>query len=368
MISRTSIYVAAGRAVGAREPDPSVRNPDHLAEALLGEPSALGVDHPVVRALSLPYDEAMQDFDVVTSVRMMMVRTRFIDNALARAIESGIGQVVILGAGFDSHAYRFQALLADARVFEVDRPDTQALKRTRVREALGDPPANLTYVPIDIQHESLPEVLARHAHDHTRRTFFILEGVTMYLPEAAVRSTLQFIGGQPAGSVVVFDFVFSALIEMIARIDIKAVPESNRAWVQRFLDLIKYEPWIFGLPMGSEREFLAEFGLEPRELFAISGDDSLTRYLTKDDGTVVGAAVIAEATARMSQAAPQDPERARQMQRMMSYQLTEAVRVGPVTQTAPGYFGGAGTGTVPAASGQLPSYGGQFGTASSGAG
>jgi hypothetical protein len=66
-ISKTSIYVAAGRAVGAREPDPSARNPDYLAEKLLGDPSKLDVDHPAVRALSLRYDEAMKDVEVVVS-------------------------------------------------------------------------------------------------------------------------------------------------------------------------------------------------------------------------------------------------------------------------------------------------------------
>ena len=55
-ISKTSIYTAAGRAVGAREPDPSARNPDYLAEKLLGDPSTLNVDHPAVRALSLSYE------------------------------------------------------------------------------------------------------------------------------------------------------------------------------------------------------------------------------------------------------------------------------------------------------------------------
>jgi len=127
-VSRTSIYVAAGRAIGARDPDPSVRNPDYLAEKFLGDPLTLDVDHPAVRALSLGYDEAMTDGEVVNAVRMMTVRTRFIDDALARAVADGATQVVILGAGFDSHAYRFQDLLAGVRVFEVDRPATQALK------------------------------------------------------------------------------------------------------------------------------------------------------------------------------------------------------------------------------------------------
>ena len=66
------------------------------------------MDHPAVRALSLSYDEAMSDVEVVINVRMMTVRTRFIDEALERAIANGATQVVILGAGFDSHAYRCQ--------------------------------------------------------------------------------------------------------------------------------------------------------------------------------------------------------------------------------------------------------------------
>jgi methyltransferase (TIGR00027 family) len=132
----------------------------------------------------------MKDVEVVSTVRMMLVRTRFIDEALERAVAGGAAHVVILGAGFDSHAYRCQELLTNVRVFEVDRPATQELKQARVREALGGPPANLTYVPIDIQHEDLADVLRRHGHDQSQRTFFIMEGVTVYVPEEGVRATL----------------------------------------------------------------------------------------------------------------------------------------------------------------------------------
>jgi hypothetical protein len=59
--------------VGAREPR-SLRNPDYLAEKLLGDPSQFGVDHPTVRALSLRYDDAMKDIEVVNNVRMMTIR------------------------------------------------------------------------------------------------------------------------------------------------------------------------------------------------------------------------------------------------------------------------------------------------------
>ena len=79
------------------------------------------------------------------------------------------------------------------------------------------------------------------------------------------------------------------------------VPEAAKAFVDRFLNLIKDEPWIFGLPVGGEREFLGEFGLELREAFTIGGEESLKRYLTKADGTQVGAQAVAAAMARMAE-------------------------------------------------------------------
>jgi methyltransferase (TIGR00027 family) len=321
--------------VGAREPDPSARNPDSLAERLLGDPSKLGVDHPAVRALSLPYDEAMQDAEVVGNVRMMTVRTRFIDEALERATAGGATQVVILGAGFDSHAYRCRELLAPAHVFEIDRPAMQTLKKQRVDDVLGGAPANLTYVAIDVQREALADVLIRHGYDPAQRTFFVMEGVTMYLPEEAVRGTLRFVGTHPPGSGIVFDFVHQNLVDMLARLDMAALPESARPFVQRFLNLIKDEPWVFGLPAGDERGFLREFGLELGEVLPIGGQESLERYLTRADGTVVGAEAMAAATARMAQAAraggrpsPQapgmSPEQMREQQQSMPYQVAEA--------------------------------------------
>ena len=334
MISRTAIYVAAGRALGAREPDPAARNPDYLAEKLLGEPSNLELDHPSVRALSLPYSEAMADVEVVNNVRMMTIRARFIDDALKRARAGDVSQVVILGAGFDSHAYRESD--ATVKFFEVDRPAMQAHKRQRVDEALGGPPPHLTYVPMDFQKADLAAVLARHGHDSSRRTFFILEGVTMYVPEEVLRSTFQFVAAHPPGSVIVFDFVYRAMIDMLERLDPATVPEASKPFVQRFLDLIRDEPWVFGLPVDGEREFLAACGLELREVLTVGGPESLARYLTRADGTRVGEEAMAAITARMterarstgsstSQAPQMSPDQMRAQQRLMSYQLAEAV-------------------------------------------
>jgi methyltransferase (TIGR00027 family) len=334
-VSKTSIYVAAGRAIGAREPDPAARNPDHLVGKLLDDPSALHVDHPVVRALGLPYDEAMKDIEVLTNVRMMMVRTRFIDEALTRAVADGARQVAILGAGFDTHAYRFADQLAALKVFEVDRPATQAVKRQRVGAVLGGAPPNLTYVPVDFQHEDWRTTLTRHGYDAGLRTFFILEGVTMYMPAAAAHETFAFVGTHPPGSAVVFDFVYQPAVDMIARLDVASLPAPMRPPMQRFLDLIKDEPWVFGLPPNGEREFLRRFELELREALAIGSEESIRRYATCADGTPVGAAAIAAAMGQMAErirAAGQSPpaegpssDGPRGRPPMMSYQLAEAV-------------------------------------------
>jgi methyltransferase (TIGR00027 family) len=336
VISRTSIYTAAGRAIGAREPDPAVRNPDYLAERLLGDPSAFDIDHAAVRALGLDYDEAMKDVEVVSTVRMMLIRTRFIDEALERAVSGGARHVVVLGAGFDSHAYRCQELLEHVRVFEVDRPATQVLKRQRVTETLGGPPGNLTYVPFDFQHDDLADVLGRHGHDPSQRTFFIMEGVTMYVPEDGVRATLRYVAGHPPGSAIVFDFMYRPMVDMLKNIDWATVPDSFKPYVRRFLELIKDEPWVFGIPVGGEQTFVRESGLELRTTLTIGGEESLKRYATKADGTQLGARALAESMARMAERAREagpsspeahalSPERMREQQRVMAYQLAEAV-------------------------------------------
>lgn len=324
-ISRTAVYVAAARAIGAREPDPVTRNPDGIVERLLGDPSRLDVDHPVVRALQLDYDEAMEDIEVVSAVRMMIVRTRFIDEALERAVAEGTRQIVILGAGLDTHAYRCGELLAGTRVFEVDRPATQALKKRRVEEVLGGAPGNTMYVAVDFETENLADALARYGYDASRPTFFILEGVTMYLPEEAVRATFRFVAAHPKGSGIVFDFLTGELIRVTKQLDIATVAPAVRPIIERWRALARDEPFRFGIPHGTEREYLGELGLEIRDTLVVGGEESMKRYLTKADGTQVGGATLLRAMANFMASAPSaSREQMREHQRMMTHTLATA--------------------------------------------
>lgn len=294
--SRTSIWAAAARAVGSRIEDPHWNNPDHLADKLLGpEERALIAGHPLAQALESDTLENRRNPEVQSAVMTLIVRTKFMDERLQRAIAAGATQVVIMGAGWDTRARRFAELLRDARVFEVDQPSTQNWKRRRAEEALGPAPANLTYLPIDFRQQTLGDVLAQAGYDPTQRTFFIWEGVTMYLPEAAVRNTLRWIARQAPGSSLVFDFAYIDLIESIAKMQSGGWEPPNeyaRVGMERLRQIQAWgEPWIFGMPTDGSKEFVTELGLEHRETIAMASVEAARRYLGWDDNAPFPAAI-----------------------------------------------------------------------------
>src|SRR5215471_12009912 len=197
--SRTSIVVAALRAFGAREPDASVRNPDWLAEKLIAsEDLDLIAVHPISRAVRDNYQKGRQNREVAGMSNLMLVRTRFVDEQLQRAIDEGATQVVILGAGFDTRAYRFAGILRDKSVFEVDYRSTQELKKRRLQSALESVPSFVHFTEIDFKVDSLKDVLARAGYRPDKKAFFIWEGVSFYLSEDAVRATLTTIASYSA--------------------------------------------------------------------------------------------------------------------------------------------------------------------------
>jgi methyltransferase (TIGR00027 family) len=285
MISRTSIMVAAARVFGSREPDESLRNPDYLADKLIGpEELALIPEHPLSKIRQREYAEAFQDPTILFLVWSMLARTRFIDQALRRAVENGATQVVILGAGFDTRAYRFQELLGHCTVIEVDAAETQEYKKQRLRAAMVEAPANLTYARCDFACESLSEVLCAAGYRTDEKTFFIWEGVCMYLPEESARQTLRMIATESgSGSSVVLDYANQIGIEI------------GMKYSQGPLALAALwgEPWIFGVPGGTDgSDFFCELGFKPGELISFSNVETVSRYTSGRDGRMYGAAVF----------------------------------------------------------------------------
>lgn len=133
-------------------------------------------------------------------------RARYAEDQLARAVENGVRQLVILGAGLDTFAYRNPHAHCGLRVFEVDHPATQAWKRHRLEQAGIAIPDLLTFAPVNFESQSLRSGLHDARFDFGRPAFFSWLGVTPYLTKDAFRSTLAVIAEPPAGTAVAFDY------------------------------------------------------------------------------------------------------------------------------------------------------------------
>jgi methyltransferase (TIGR00027 family) len=131
-------------------------------------------------------------------------RTRFAEDGLAAAVARRVRQLVVLGAGLDTFAYRNPH--AGLKVFEVDHPATQAWKRARLAQAGLKPPATLTFTPVDFERSTLAEGLSASGFAADQPSFFTWAGVVPYLSREAVLATLGFIAGLAGGSEVTFDY------------------------------------------------------------------------------------------------------------------------------------------------------------------
>jgi methyltransferase (TIGR00027 family) len=181
--SGTSFLVSFARGLGVdQEPV------DALASELLpswmgwmaSAPSRLGGAAPLYRRVFRAGTLGLVDHAVL--------RTHAIDSHLVAALRAGVEQVVILGAGLDTRAWRIGAL-KDSIVFEVDHPSTQRYKRSRVAKKI--PPTDIRYVAVDFETQRFSDALKHAGFCHSARSMWIWEGVTMYLPMGAIHDVID---------------------------------------------------------------------------------------------------------------------------------------------------------------------------------
>jgi methyltransferase (TIGR00027 family) len=196
-------------------------------------------------------------------------RCRYIDDYLLACLGEGVRQVVILGAGLDSRAYRLPPMQS-VRVFEVDRPATQENKKRQLQRILGALPAHVTFVPIDLDVDKLDRLFS-FGYDPRLETLFIWEGVVYYLTAAAVDETLAWVlHNSAAGSSVIFDYLYAeALTGDHQRAEIRRVRRSGRA---------SGEVPAFGIPAGQAVEFLQSRGYT--QVVNVTADDLKKLYFT----------------------------------------------------------------------------------------
>jgi methyltransferase (TIGR00027 family) len=190
--SRTALG-AAGHRAAHQVLEGGLVFADPLALRILGEDA----QSAIAEARANPTRRGLRLF--------IAVRSRFAEDAARRAIARGVRQIVVLGAGLDTFAYRVEPV-EGLRVYEVDHPSTQAEKRKRLAAAAIAAPAHVVYAPCDFERARLADCLGAAGFEARRPSFFLWLGVVPYLSESAVFAALGFVASLPGGGEVVFDY------------------------------------------------------------------------------------------------------------------------------------------------------------------
>jgi len=239
--SRTASAAAVLRAIGNHERDPDLHNPDDFAIRLLDPSLRMLVRVPVLRAGFVRF----VDWVMPGSYHFLTARTKHLDQILLDEVHSGVKQVVILGAGADSRAYRLTDELAGVALFELDHPLTSRWKQDHLLWALGRVPDHVRYVTVDLDRDTLDDALG--VTDRDAPVVIVWEGVTPYLDPDAIAATLAAVGRCAPGSSIAFDYFYR---------DGDAEPARAEPIVRRL-----GEPWQRGLEPHEIGPLLAAHGL-----------------------------------------------------------------------------------------------------------
>jgi methyltransferase (TIGR00027 family) len=247
--SRTAEYMAFFRALESARP---------RSKKLFNDPFAVRFLRPSLRFLThfskVPFVGGFIPFLIdtrwVKGARPTGVaRTVLIDTSLTEALTQGAKQVVILGAGYDTRAYRIEGI-EQAHVFEIDHPLTSKAKQEHLRKRIGGLPDRVTFIAADFDQQSLEQVIAGTDFDAGLKTFFIWEGVTNYLTAEAVDRGFRDVRKLATDVSIIFTYVDKAVIEASDRFDGTAELKQVLAEAN--------EHWTFGFDSSELREYLAQ--------------------------------------------------------------------------------------------------------------
>ncbi|RKR74740.1 class I SAM-dependent methyltransferase [Frondihabitans australicus] len=135
-----------------------------------------------------PVDPDGEPMDLSILLEMKGPRIDFFDQQVITALDEGITQVVICGAGYDDRALRFRT--AGVRFFDLDLPGVSADKKGRLATS-GVDTSDLTLVPIDFRTDDVATALAASGHDGTKPTLFLAEHLFVFLDRASLVRLLE---------------------------------------------------------------------------------------------------------------------------------------------------------------------------------
>ncbi len=275
--SETALFAALRRTIANKDYKNEKFGPDHLAEYFLPAHYRFLLRFNKIRA-----NTKNKLNGVLPGLNEYMIaRTVYFDRLFVDALKDKTPQIVLLGAGYDSRAYRFAKSNHATRIFELDISPTQDRKITCLNKARIDVPKQVTYVPINFNLELLKDVLEKAGYDNQQKTLFIWEGVSYYLVVEAVDRTLEFAShASHPESAIAFDYTISISEENIN--DYYGVKEFTQTMKEQHAN----EELMFSIDEGETESFLAQRGLQMVD--HLDNEEIERRFLSKEDGSLIG--------------------------------------------------------------------------------
>ncbi len=274
--SRTANYTCLSRASSYLEKDIYFKSNDYIAVQLLPLFVKLLLQLKILNLKGRISPKGIYPY--------VIARTKYIDNIFETAINNGIEQVIILGAGFDSRAIRLLDQKGKVKVFEIDINYTQQAKLKQFQKRKIHKPEKNIYIPVDFDKEDLKTKLKENKLIQKKKSLFILEGLIMYLTQKSVEETFKLIYEYSApSSLIVFDYIYASVLrdeqKYYGEREIhKRVEKDN-------------EKWTFGIEEGEIENFLTRFNytliehIDSKIIEDKYFTDGNGRILTKVNGT-----------------------------------------------------------------------------------
>lgn len=274
--SETAIFGALHRAIANKEFRNERFGSDYLAEYFLPSHFKFFIKFKKIRAnVKNKFNKFLPGLH-----EYVIARTAFFDGIFIDALNKNIPQIVLLGAGYDSRAYRFANLNSATKIIELDIAPTQNRKKECLKKAQIDIPKHVTLVPINFNKESLKDILEKAGYDNHEKTLFLWEGVSYYLESESVDATLKFVSHSSHNeSVIALDYAISISEENI-----------NYYGVKEFFQTMKKhhanEELMFAINEGKIESFLEQRGLK---LVNHLGNKEIEKtFLLNENGSLKG--------------------------------------------------------------------------------
>lgn len=223
--SETALFAAIFRAVAYREFRGQKLGTDELAQFFLPAHVRFLIKFKAIRKKIIQKNAQMAP----GVYQYVLARTAFFDDLFASALNNKIPQIVVLGAGYDTRAYRFGTLNKGSEIIEVDIAPTQNRKKKCLAKAHLKIPQNVTLATMDFNKDSFEAVLGAAGYKNNVETLFVWEGVSYYLDPKSVDATLAFVtNGSHRNSTIAFDYAITLSEENIGRY--YGAKEFTRTW------------------------------------------------------------------------------------------------------------------------------------------